>query len=242
MTEKRYDRFVNVSMVEGHDEIKIVHLNRPEKANAYNEEMINELEATLNEIYDDDTVGAIILTGNGESAFCAGADKNEFSGKTAENGLNLKSRMLFDKLANASKISIAALNGAAIGGGLELALACDMRVCAPNAEFGFPELELGLTPAAGGMRRLPPVIGLGKAKEMIFFGKKLNADEAAQCHLVSHVGNDFMAVAIKHAAHVAQLDPLAITLAKKVLHSLNQQNNESLESVVQALLYERKFK
>jgi enoyl-CoA hydratase/carnithine racemase len=242
MTEKRQGHYVKVTTVSEQDTIKIVHLNRPEKANAYNEAMLHELAETLHGIYEDDTVGVVIITGNGENAFCAGADKSEFPQKSAEDGLHLKSRKLFDTLANASKISIAAINGAAIGGGLELALACDMRICAPNAKFGLPELEMGLTPAAGGMRRLPSLMGLGKAKEIILFGKQFNAAEALQNNLVSHIGTDFMEKAIKYAIHAAQLNPLAVTLAKKVLHNTTQTNNESLESVVQALLYERKFK
>jgi enoyl-CoA hydratase len=242
MAENKKERFVYTSTVDEQEGIIIVHLNRPEKAHAYNREMLAELAATLHKIYEDATVRVLIITSSGERAFCAGADKNEFVGKSAEDGLHLTSRKLFDALANAPKISIAALNGAAMGGGLELALACDMRVCAPTAKFGLPELEMDLTPAAGGMRRLPSLIGLGKAKEMILFGKQFNAEEALQNNLVSHVGADFMEVAIHYAIHAATLDPMAVTLAKKVLHHSNQTNTQSLESVVQALLYERKFK
>ncbi|MEM6684369.1 MAG: enoyl-CoA hydratase/isomerase family protein [Bacteroidota bacterium] len=242
MAENKQERFVRTSTIDASGEIQIVYLDRPEKANAYHREMLAELTTVLNELYADAAVRVIIITGVGERAFCAGADTNEFVGKSAEDGLHLQSRKLFDTLANAPKISIAAINGAAIGGGLELALACDMRVCAETATFRLPELEMGLTPAAGGMRRLPALVGLAKAKEMILFGKQCKAAEALHINLVSHVGADFMEVALRFAKHAAKLDPLAVTLAKKVLHNSNHIQNQSLEAVAQAVLYERKFK
>ncbi len=241
MENKAKAPLVQRSSIEEYPGIVVIRLHRPQKANAYNQELLEQLASMLDDIYQDDNVSSIIFTGAGTRSFCAGADKNELKEKKAEHALRLQSRQLFDKLANSSKLSIAAINGTAMGGGLELALACDVRVCSPNAQFGLPEVGLGLTPAAGGMRRLPLTIGLGKAKEIILFGKVMDAAEAYQFGLVTYAGNDFMNQAKQYAITALAFDPLAVDLAKRALHKAYSHHDSDFESVAQALLYERRF-
>lgn len=221
--------------------IALLRLNRPIRANAYNADMLNSLEQKIRTITEEKIVRALIITGEGVRAFCAGADKNELQGRRALDGLNLKSRELFDLLARLPIATIAAINGAAVGGGLELALACDIRVCTPTAKFSFPELSLGLNPAAGGMIRLPAIVGKSCAKEMILFGRELDAATALEWGLVSHVGNDFEAKALTLAEWTVRQDPLAMYLAKKVIDSDQSMGRHDLSAVVQALLYEQKY-
>ena len=221
--------------------IEILRLNRPARANAYNAVMLNLLEQKVRAIIEKKKVRVLIITGEGERAFCAGSDKDELIGRRILDGLNLKSRELFDLLAGLPIPTIAAINGAAVGGGLELALACDIRVCTTTAKFSFPELSLGLSPAAGGMIRLPAAVGRSCAKEMILFGRILDAATAFERGLVSYVGNDFKTKALALAEWAAAQDSLAMSLSKKVIESDSHFSQYDLSAVVQALLYEQKY-
>lgn len=219
-----------------------LQLNRPNRANAYNDEMLDILTHEIQEISNENVARAIIFTGTGNRAFCAGADKNELIGRGALEGLNLKSRKLFEQIAALPILTIAAINGAAIGGGLELALACDIRVCATTAKFSFPELNLGIIPAAGGINRLPTIVGKSRAKEMILLGRELDATTALNWGLIAYSGDDFEAKALALAEQAALIDPIAATLAKKVIDSDQHAEQQELSAVVQALLYELKIK
>jgi enoyl-CoA hydratase/carnithine racemase len=220
------------------DRVVVIKINRPQKANSYNKETLISLEKEIHAAIEDEYIRVIIFTGEGNRSFCAGADLTEFSTKGATEGLNLKSREIFDRLAGSSKITIAAINGAAVGGGLELALACDFRFASPSAVFEFPEVSLGLTPAAGGMRRIQPIIGKGRAKEMVLMGRRLHAQEAFDFGLITYCNDDFFDYSVTQALKILEMNQLALQLAKMNLDSENNSVQTDLESVSQALLYE----
>lgn len=223
--------------------IAYIQLNRPEKANAYNEAMLDTLAGTLENIATDAHVRVLIISGAGNRSFCAGADIHEIRQRNYADALNLKSAKVFDKVALSPKITLAAINGAAVGGGLELALACDIRIAVENATFFFPETKLGLIPAAGGTRRLPKIVGIPRAKELILGGRVWNANDALRWGLVNEVVQceDLLAQAQKWGEEIAQRDPVALQLAKKSL-DLQSENGlaSSFELVSEALLYQLK--
>jgi enoyl-CoA hydratase len=221
----------------------ILLLNRPEKANAYTDALLEELAGGLREMADDPEVRAVILGGGDSPHFCAGADLDEMSGRQPAEALALRSRALFAELAALPKPTLAAVAGACVAGGLELALACDLRLAARGARFAFPETGLGLIPAAGGTLRLPQVIGVARAKEMILFGRELSADEAWQAGLVTEVvePDQLMGRALWWAQAAARRDPLALRLAKQALHlALPAGPALEYEGAAQALLYGRR--
>jgi len=168
----------------------IVTINRPEKLNALNKETIAELSELLTEAEKNNDVKALLLTGSVEKAFVAGADIKEFSNFNIEQGQQLASlgqKSLFDKVENLSKPVIAAVNGFALGGGLELAMAAHFRIASKNAKMGLPECSLGLIPGYGGTQRLSKLIGKGKAMEMIMTSQMLDAESALKLGLVNYV-------------------------------------------------------
>jgi enoyl-CoA hydratase len=165
-------------------------INRPEKLNALNGDVIHALAEVMNTIYTDNTIKAAILTGSGEKAFVAGADISEFTTLDAEGGKHLAEigqKMVFDRIENSPKPIIAAVNGFALGGGCELAMACHFRIASSNAKFGQPEVNLGLIPGYGGTQRLTQLVGKGRAMELMMTGNLINADEAYRIGLVNHV-------------------------------------------------------
>ncbi|MBB3660992.1 enoyl-CoA hydratase/carnithine racemase [Rhizobium sp. BK650] len=216
-------------------------LNRCDRANAYNETMLIELDQFLTNVIADKSVRCIVISGSGDRAFCAGADRDELAGRRAKDGLDLLSRSVFDKLATLPAATIARINGAAIGGGLELALACDVRVSAPDAVFALPELALGIAPGAGALRRLPSAVGLARAMEMVLFGVKIDAPTAAAWGMVSYQGSDYEDVVKAYADYVCSCDPLAVRLTKTVLATTNGTAQMQLEATAQALLYELRY-
>lgn len=232
---------VRLTHVENNKAVVMLCLNRPSRANAYTSAMLDALEREMRAFMEGGVVRVIVIRGEGDRSFCAGADKDELKGRRAEDGLNLRSRELFDMWAALPILTVAAINGAAIGGGLELALACDIRLCSTTARFSFPELTLGLSPAAGGMERLPVLVGKGRAKEMILFGRELDAATALDWGLVSYVGEDFEAKALELAERAGTQDPLAVRLSKRVIDSDPALGKQDLTAFAQALLYERKF-
>ena len=170
--------------------ILTITINRPEKMNALNKDVISDLSAALDQAFVDQAVQSIILTGAGEKAFVAGADIAEFTGLGAAEGSALGQRgqdMVFSKIENAPKPIVAAVNGFSLGGGCELAMSCHFRVASENAKFGQPEVNLGLIPGYGGTQRLTQLIGKGKAMELIMTADMIGAEEAKQLGLVNHV-------------------------------------------------------
>lgn len=165
-------------------------INRPSKLNALNEETINELHHAFKTAEQDRNTKVIIITGSGEKAFVAGADITEFADFSVAEGENLASKgqaLLFDFVANLSTPVIAVVNGFALGGGLELAMAAHFRIASENAKMGLPEVSLGVIPGYGGTQRLPQLIGKGRAMEMIMTAGMIDADTAHKFGLVNHV-------------------------------------------------------
>ncbi|HEY8690924.1 MAG TPA: enoyl-CoA hydratase-related protein [Chitinophagaceae bacterium] len=166
-----------------------ITINRPDKMNALNQEVMNDLNNVMDEVYKNAEIKSVIITGTGEKAFVAGADISEFSNLSQQQGMALakKGQDIFFKVENSPKPIIAAVNGFALGGGCELAMACHMRIASDNAKFGQPEVNLGLIPGYGGTQRLPILIGKGKAMEFLLTGNMIDAATALQLGLVNYV-------------------------------------------------------
>jgi enoyl-CoA hydratase len=172
------------------DHILAVTINRPDKLNALNKIVIEELSDAINEIYYNPEIKAAIITGSGAKAFVAGADISEFIALDGKGGKALAQKgqdNVFDKIENSPKPIIAAVNGFALGGGCELAMACHFRLASDNAKFGQPEVNLGLVPGYGGTQRLTQLIGKGKAMELTMTGNMIDANEALRLGLVNHI-------------------------------------------------------
>ncbi len=177
-------------LIEKQDAIAIVTINRPTKLNALNKATIQELHDGFRSLNDDQSVKAIIVTGSGEKAFVAGADISEFAHFSVEEGGKLAAQgqeLLFDFVQNLSTPVIAAVNGFALGGGLELAMSCHFRVASDNAKMGLPEVTLGVIPGYGGTQRLAQLVGKGRAMEMIMTAGMIDAETAKHFGLVNHV-------------------------------------------------------
>lgn len=199
---------------ESREQIGIIRFNRPERLNAISCQLAAELIQVVENIAQDQNVRVVILTGTGR-AFCAGADIKEMSDPNAQQ-LSLGVGSFFDKLACLSKPVIAAINGIANGGGVEIALACDFRLASEAASFGFGEVNLGIIPAGGGTARLPRLIGMPKAKEMLYFGTMLSVDEAYHLGLVNKVvpNDKLMDEAYTWAARLKEKPPLSLKMLK----------------------------
>ena len=177
-------------LIEKQDAIAIVTINRPTKLNALNKETIQELHDGFKSLNEDKSVKAIIVIGSGEKAFVAGADISEFANFSVEEGEKLAAggqALLFDFVQNLSTPVIAAVNGFALGGGLELAMACHFRVASTNAKMGLPEVTLGVIPGYGGTQRLTQLVGKGRAMELIMTAGMIDAETAKNYGLVNHV-------------------------------------------------------
>jgi enoyl-CoA hydratase len=171
------------------DHIFTIRINRPDKLNALNKTVISELGEVVNEIYDNQEIKSAIITGAGPKAFVAGADISEFLGLGREQGqaLSKKGSDIFSRIEHSPKPIVAAVNGFALGGGCELAMACHFRICDTSARFGQPEVNLGLIPGYGGTQRLPQLIGKSKALELMLSGTMIDAREALRLGLVNHI-------------------------------------------------------
>ncbi|EHQ89425.1 enoyl-CoA hydratase/isomerase family protein [Desulfosporosinus youngiae] len=219
------------------DNIGIITLNRPKVLNATNSELLKELAELLDEISGDDKVRALILTG-GEKVFVAGGDI-QFMSQAAplemEKFIALGHKV-YDRIANFNKPVIAAIFGMALGGGCELALACDIRIAADNAKFGQPEINLGIIPGAGGTQRLSRVVGPGWANYLIMTGRIIKADLALKIGLVTEIlpAGQLMTRARELALELAAKSPVAMRLAKSCI------NNGANSSLSSGLLYEQK--
>lgn len=210
-------------LLDKQNKISVITINRPESLNALNAKTISELSSALEELNTDADCRVIILTGSGEKSFVAGADIKEFSDfgqekaeELARNGQN----SLFNKIENMTKPVIAAVNGFALGGGLELAMACHIRYASENAKLGLPEVTLGLIPGYGGTQRLPKLVGKGIANEMIFSAKMVPAQRAKEIGLVNEVYpvEELLTKAKELANAIAHNSPMAIA---KAIHAVN---------------------
>lgn len=201
----------------------IVTISRPDAMNALNTEVLNGLRKIIQEAYQNDSIRGIIITGEGDKAFIAGADIKELSSLTKEQALDLsqKGQTLFKEIENCPKPVIAAVNGFALGGGCELAMACHFRIATQNAKFGQPEINLGIIPGYGGTQRLTQLVGRGKALELILTGDMISADEAHRVGLVNHVVETrevLMDLALKIMSKITSKGPLAIA---RIIKSVN---------------------
>ncbi len=203
--------------------IATLTFNRPKSLNALNGELLEELSRALDSVAEDDSIRVLIVTGSGEKAFVAGADINELAQCNALQGkwFAAKGQQAIHKLQSLDIPVIAAVNGYALGGGSEIALACDFIYASENAMFGLPEITLGLIPGFGGTQRLPRLIGTNRAKEMIFTGKMVPAAEAKEIGLVNKVTApaDLMAEATKTAAAIAAKGKVSLRAAKQVINA-----------------------
>ena len=201
--------------------VGIVTINRPKALNALNIEVLKEIEAAFDAI-DLDATRAVILTGAGEKSFVAGADIGEMSTLTKEEGeaFGKTGNDVFRKIETFPIPVIAAVNGFALGGGCEISMSCDIRLCSDNAVFGQPEVGLGITPGFGGTQRLARLVGAGKAKEMIYTAFNIKADEAYRIGLVNAVypQAELMDAAKKMAAKIAKNAPIAVRACKKAIN------------------------
>jgi enoyl-CoA hydratase len=204
--------------------LAIITINRPKKLNALNKATIEELHEAFKTLEKDTSVKVIVITGSGEKAFVAGADISEFAHFTVDNGGKLAAKgqeMLFNFIENLSKPVIAAVNGFALGGGLELAMACHFRVASDNAKMGLPEVSLGVIPGYGGTQRLPQLIGKGNAMELIMTAGMISAEKAAALGLVNYVTTleELMPLVEKLAGKIMRNSSVAIGAAIKAVNA-----------------------
>ena len=223
---------------EAEGQIGIITINRPKALNALNSTVLEELDKTLDAV-DLQTVRCLILTGAGEKSFVAGADIGEMSTLTKAEGeaFGKKGNDVFRKLETFPIPVIAAVNGFALGGGCEISMSCDIRICSENAVFGQPEVGLGITPGFGGTQRLARIVGTGKAKEMIYGARNIKAEEAYRIGLVNNVYplEELMPAAKKLAATIARNAPIAVRNCKRAI-------NEGLQvDMDQAVVIEEKL-
>ena len=206
-------------------QVGILTINRPEALNALNDQVISELDKVLDSI-DVNAVRCLIVTGAGQKAFVAGADIAQMSGLTKAEGeaFGKLGNDVFRKLETLPIPTIAAVNGFALGGGCELSMSCDIRLASETAVFGQPEVGLGITPGFGGTQRLARLVGMGKAKEMIYTARNIKAPEALACGLVQAVypAEELMAEAEKMAGRIAGNAPIAVRACKKAINDGTQ--------------------
>ena len=209
-------------LIEIQEQIGWIKINRPKKLNALNQAVLQELHHVFVALEKDNSVRIIVLTGAGEKAFVAGADIAEFADFNEEQGATLAQKgqeNVFDFIAHFSKPVIAAVNGFALGGGLELALACHVRIASTNARMGLPETSLGVIPGYGGTQRLPQIIGRGRATEMILTARMLGAEEALQVGLVNKV------------VELDQLLSTAASMAQLMMNNSSHAMHRALQSI-----------
>ncbi len=238
-----YENILN----ETYNKVALITINRPKSLNALNASVITELSNAVKHFAQDKDVRAIIITGSGEKSFVAGADIKEFSdfGKEQAEALAKNGQeILFDTIENLSKPVIAAINGFALGGGLELAMACHIRYASENAKLGLPEVTLGLIPGYGGTQRLPKLVGKGLANEMIFSAKMISAKKAQEIGLVNEVfPSEELIEKTKELAHlISRNSPEAISKAIKAINLSDTENGFEIEIRSFGELFETKDK
>ncbi|HEY0404730.1 MAG TPA: enoyl-CoA hydratase-related protein [Pyrinomonadaceae bacterium] len=214
-------------LVERRERVAIVTINRPEKRNALNIQTRAEGALVLDELRDDESIGVVIFTGAGDKAFIAGADIAEFAGRTALTQRDvMMGRSLFTAIDAFPKPVIAMVNGYCLGGGCELALACDLRIASETASFGQPEINLGIIPGGGGTQRLTRLVGEGKAMELILTGDIIDARTAFNLGLVNVVvpAADLEAKTMEMANRIAEKSPIALRMAKEAVKLASRSN------------------
>jgi enoyl-CoA hydratase len=228
--------------VETTDAIATLTIDRPEVKNALDLATVQEIRAALQTLAADADLGVLIVTGAGDAAFVSGADINDIRARGRDEGLAAINSSLFAEIERFPRPTIAAVNGYALGGGCELALACDIRIAADTAKFGQPELGLGIIPGAGGTQRLPRLIGLGRAKHLILTGELIDAKQALEIGLVTAVAppGQLQIRARELAKKVLRQGPLAARLAKIALNASARVDLDSgllIETLAQAICY-----
>lgn len=227
---------MNNIIFEKENHIAIVTINRPKALNALNSETLKELNQTVDEIINDDDIYVVLVTGSGEKAFVAGADITQMKDMSVIQGrkFSMLGNNIFRKLETMEKPVIAVLNGFTLGGGCELAMACDMRIASTKAKFGQPEVGLGITPGFGGTQRLSRLVGMGIAKELIFTGKIIDSNEAYRIGLVNKVvePEKLMEEAKNLANIIASNAPIAIRFCKSAINRGMQMDMDT------AIIYE----
>lgn len=230
-------------LTERRADVLLVTLNAPERRNAIDQEMVDGLHRVLDEHQRDDALAAIVLTGAGDKAFAAGADIAQLRERTSRDARLAINSTIFTRIEEFPVPVIAAVRGFALGGGCELAIACDLRVLGRSAKMGQPEVKLGIIPAAGGTYRLPRLVGLGRAKELVYTGRMVAAEECLRIGLANEVVDDdkVTARALELADEIAQNGRLAVRAAKQALNALarpGQQTALAFESSLQAVLFD----
>ena len=209
-------------LVEREGRVAILTINRPDKLNALNEQVRNDMLEILGQIETDDSVGVVVVTGAGEKSFIAGADIGEFAGRTPfDQRQAMRSPRIFDVMAGFPKPVIAMINGFCLGGGCELAMSCDIRIASEKARFGQPEINLGLIPGGGGTQRLSRLVGVGHAMRLILTGDMIPAAEAKEIGLVELVvpAEELRAKTLELANKIAGKSPLTLKVAKEALRA-----------------------
>jgi enoyl-CoA hydratase len=238
--------FTNIR-VDVSESIATLTIDRPSVKNALNLETVEECTRALERLAGDAEVGVLIVTGAGESAFVSGADINDIRARTGADGLSAINSSLFARLEGFPRPTIAAINGYALGGGCELALACDIRVAADTAKFGQPEIGLGIIPGAGATQRLPRIVGLGWAKHIVLTGDPIDARQALDIGLVTAImpASQLQVRARELAKRILRQGPLAARLAKLALNASARVDLDSgllIETLAQAICYESEDK
>jgi len=213
--------------VEKNGAVAILTINRPDKLNALNSKVHEEGVEALDELRHDDEVRVLVVTGAGEKSFIAGADISEFADRTPVTQRNtFQERTLFNVIDAFPKPVIAMVNGFCLGGGNELALACDLRVCSPNAKFSQPEINLGLMPGGGGTQRLTRLIGEGRSMEIMLTGDMIDAETAYKFGLVNHIYDtaELEPKTIELANKIAEKAPIALQLCKEAVKFASRSN------------------
>ncbi|HEY2739321.1 MAG TPA: enoyl-CoA hydratase-related protein [Thermoanaerobaculia bacterium] len=223
-------------LMEREGRVAILTVNRPDKLNALNDQVREDMLAALAQVESDDSVGVVVITGAGEKSFIAGADIGEFAGRSPFDQRHaMRSPRIFDIMSSFPKPVIAMINGFCLGGGCELALSCDIRVASEKARFGQPEIKLGLIPGGGGTQRLPRLVGTGHALRLILTGDMIGAAEAQSIGLVEMVvpHEELRAKTLELAQKMAAMSPLTVKVAKEAVRASEKMSLE------EGIVYER---
>lgn len=226
----------SVVRLEREGRVAILTIHRPEKLNALSQQVRDEMLAHLEALESDDGIGAVVITGAGEKSFVAGADIQEFEGRSPfDQREAMRFPRIFDVMASYPKPVIAMINGFCLGGGCEMAMSCDMRIASETARFGQPEIKLGLIPGGGGTQRLPRQVGLGNAMRLILTGDMIGAAEAKEMGLVDMVvpADELRTKTLELAAKIASFSPLTVRVAKEAVRASERM------AIEEGILYER---